>query len=95
MDYDEKPGMNYETTGEEVPMWETTRITGDVLAFTFLYLLVLTRGWPELQNGAGDADIKKPEKVSTVIPQYLQGTDPRSPRDSKIQGGSSPLYKTV
>ena len=48
-----------------------------------------------MQNGAGDADIKKPEKVSTVIPQYLQGTDPRSPRDSKIQGGSSPLYKTV
>lgn len=50
---------------------------------SWLSLLVLTRVWPELQNGAGDADVKKPEKVSTVIPQYLQGTDPRSPRGSK------------
>ena len=39
-----------------------------VLAFKFLYFLVLTQGWPALQNGAEDADVRKPEKV---IHQYL------------------------
>ena len=29
------------------------------------------------------------------VSQYLQGTDSRSPRDTEIQGCSSPLYKTV
>ena len=55
-----------------VPVAEMRGPTGKymegVLAFTFLYFLVLTQGWPELQNGAEDAEVKKPEKI---ICQYL------------------------